>query len=108
MNFKKLFSRALGRTSGKVPGPDLELAEIDLAWRVALTGEEREVVAVSIGKMVGGERDGQLTMLLEMRGERPDIAMEMSPHETMLLGIAAIEMVAGPPEIVHLDPSDEQ
>lgn len=108
MDFKKLFSRALGRTSGKVPGPDLEVSEFDLAWRVALGGEECEVVAVAIGKTVGGHRDGQLTMLLEMRGERPDIAMEMSPHETMLLGIAAIEMVAGPPEIVHLDPSDEQ
>ena len=33
-------------------------------------------------------------MLLEVRGERPGIAMAMSPHETMLLGIAAIVMVA--------------
>lgn len=108
MDFKKLFSKSHGRTTGKVPGPDLELAEIDLVWRLALEGEECEVVAVAIGKIVGGHRDGQLTMLLEMRGERPNIAMEMSPHATMMLAWAAIEMVVGPTEIVRRDLGDER
>jgi len=90
------------RTAGKVPSPKSEVSELDMAWRIGLIGIDREVVGVGIGKVCGGSRDGQLTLVLEMRGTAPDIAVELDPDITMQLGIAAISLVAGPPEVVDL------